>query len=113
MLDLLPTATVTKSDQLTAEGVASVVRIKFAYLDGHIGFVHITADTALDLAAQLLLTAGQIRPDLINDPVDRCPQCAGFNTVVVERVSGAFHVACRDCDENLLWVDDTKELVAE
>ena len=61
--DLLPQTSVTKTTQLTTDGVTDLVRIKFTYFDGHIGRVHLTAEQAKRFAADLMVVAYNIELD--------------------------------------------------
>lgn len=59
-----PETKVRRFDQLTPTGVTSTVSVKFIWPDEHVGIVHLDADRAQTLAAQLLMVAAQLKPEL-------------------------------------------------
>ena len=60
----VPDVQVRPFNHLLPDGVLSTVAVKFIW-DDHVGIVHLDADTAWDLAAQLMFTASGMKPELV------------------------------------------------
>lgn len=60
----LPEVKVRTFTHILPDGVETTLTVRFVW-DDHVGIVHLDADTAWDLAAQLMFTASGMKPELV------------------------------------------------